>query len=110
MHKLLLSDDRKPTNINIIYLRPGTTGVIQPADLRYNGKFQINFRKNFKFSNFEKILWSCDSAVVKQKYRCYYRKRVLEQLWEKSDKLGFNLKECIQLTASIIQNEIRNVR
>ena len=110
VHKLLLPDDKKPTNINIIFLRPNSTGLIQPADLRYNGNFQTFFPESLIFSNFEKLLWSCDLAVVKQKYRCYYRKRVLEQLWSESDKLGYSLKECIALASSIMQNEIRIVQ
>ena len=53
VHKLLLSDDQKPTNINIIFLRPNCTGFIQPADLRYNGKFQTLYPEIFKISNLE---------------------------------------------------------
>ena len=56
---------------------------LKPADLRYN-------------------------AVVKQKYRKYYNRAVLNQLWN-DEKLGFSIKQCIELGARIIQNEIRNV-
>jgi len=37
-------------------------------------------------------------------YRKHYRNRILDQLWNKSSKLGFSLKECIQLTAQICQD------
>ena len=48
------------------------------------------------------------NAVVKQKYRKYYNRAVLNQLWN-DEKLGFSIKQCIELGARIIQNEIRNV-
>ena len=48
------------------------------------------------------------NAVVKQKYRKYYNRAVLNQLWN-GERLGFSIKQCIELGARIIQNEIRNV-
>ena len=36
-------------------------------------------------------------------YRKHYRAHVLDQLWNKSPKLGFSIKECIQLTTKICE-------
>ena len=49
------------------------------------------------------------NAVVKMIYRKHYKKRLLSQLWDNSERLGFSIKECIELSARIIQHEIRNV-
>ena len=71
----------KPKNLRIIFLRPNTTGVIQPADLRLN-------------------------AVIKQIYRKFYSRKLLSQLWDNSSRTGVSIKECVQKVARIIQHEI----
>ena len=56
----------------------------QPADLRLN-------------------------AVIKQKYRKHYKTIVLNQLWDKSSRMGLSIKDCVEISSRIIQHEIRNV-
>ena len=38
-----------------------------------------------------------------------YRARILDQLWNKSSKLGFTIKECIHLTANICEDLTEDV-
>ena len=44
------------------------------------------------------------NAVIKMIYRKFYRAHILDQLWNKSSKLGFSIKECIQLTTKICED------
>ena len=47
--------------------------------------------------------------MIKMIYRKIYRAHILDQLWNKSSKLGFSIKECIHLTAKICEDLTEDV-